>query len=75
MKINQDIISIIVKRQVQSIIIVDSTIYRIIELQVITNTKSIVMIEQQNNLLIELVVIKKKCEKMVVLIVEYHHPT
>ena len=51
------------KLQVQPIIIVDNTIYHIINPLIITNVNSILMIEQHYKLLIELVMIgeSEKC--------------
>ena len=47
------------KRQVLPIIIVDNKIHRIINLLIITNVNSIVMIEQHNKILTEIITIRK----------------
>ena len=57
MKLNQNVIFIIMNRQVPKMIIVDNKIHHNIKLLVITNVDSIVMVEQQNKVLIELIMI------------------
>ena len=62
---NQNSTDIIVKHQVQPMIIVDNMIHHIINLNllIITNIKSVVMIEQHNKLPTELIMVGKsgKC--------------
>ena len=55
MRLNHNLIQIIMKRQVQLMIMVENNIHRIINLQIITNVNSIVMIEQK--ILTELIMI------------------
>ena len=58
------------KRRVQPMIIVENMIHNIINLLIITNVISIVLIEQHIKLLTELIVIGKKWKNVVVFIVE-----
>ena len=64
---NQNVIGIIVKRQVQAMITVDNTIQYIINLNliIITNADSIVIIKQHKNLLTELIMIGKEWKNVV----------
>ena len=74
----QDVIGNNVQRQVQPMIIVDTMIYQIINLNqllIITNFNSVVIIEQHIKLITELFIINKKWINVVLLIVEYLHMT